>query len=134
VAVVFGGEVIAETPGADRVLETSHRPRYDSPKCDRRAGGLMPSTGAGVCEWKGHARYYGVHAGATIARRAAWGYPNATPRLAAIADCVSIYPRMTDRGVVDTIAIVPHEGGFYGGCATPEIFGPVKGETRAWGW
>jgi uncharacterized protein (DUF427 family) len=109
VAVVFGGAVIAETPDADRVLETSHRPRYDSPKCDRRAG-------------------------AAIARRAAWGYPNATPRLAAIADCVSICPGMTDRGVVDTIAVVRHEGSFYGGCATPEIFGPVKGETGAWGW
>ncbi len=134
VVVVCGGEVIAETRGAYRVLETSHPPGYYIPQCDWRAGALVPCPGASLCEWKGQAQYYDVHAGNTIARQAAWGYPDAAPRFAAIAGCVSVHPRRMDRCLVDEIAALAQDGGFYGGWITPDIVGPFKGGAGTWGW
>src|SRR5206468_7310937 len=56
-AVVLGGETIAETTRGYRVLETSHPPNYYFPPDDITPGALEPAKGASFCEWKGRARY-----------------------------------------------------------------------------
>ena len=132
--VIFGREVVAETRRAYRVLETSHPPGYYIPTRDWRASVLVPVPGSSWCEWKGQAQYYDVHAAGQTARHAAWGYPEPTPAFAAIADCVSVYPGLVDRCVVDGIEVIPQAGGFYGGWITPDVVGPFKGESGTWGW
>jgi uncharacterized protein (DUF427 family) len=134
VVVVVGGEIVADSGRAFRVLETSHPPGYYIPAGDWRPGALAPAAGTSVCEWKGVARYFDVRGGGTVVQRAAWGYPEPTPAFAAIADCVSVYPALTDRCEVDGVAVTAQEGGFYGGWITPDVVGPFKGAPGSWGW
>ncbi len=134
IRILFGGAVVADSPRAVRVLETSHPPGYYIPIGAWRPGALVRAGGASECEWKGAARYFDVVAGNAIAPRAAWGYPHPTPAFAAIADCVSVYPGLMDRCEVDGVVVVAQEGGFYGGWITPDIVGPFKGGPDTWGW
>ena len=134
VRIVFDGVVVADSPRAFRVLETSHPPGYYIPTTAWRPGALVPADGASVCEWKGTARYFDVVAGDAVAPRAAWGYPRPAPAFAAIADCVSVYPGLMDRCEVGGVAVAAQEGGFYGGWITPDIVGPFKGGPDTWGW
>jgi len=134
VVVVLGGEVIADSRRAFRVLETSHPPGYSIPAADWRPEALVPDAGSSVCEWKGAARYFDVHGGSVIARRAAWAYPDPTPAVAAIADRVSVYPALMGRCELDGVPADAQEGGFYGGWVTPDVVGPFKGAPGTWGW
>ena len=63
VEVVLGGEVVAHTRKALRVLETSHPPTYYLPLDAFVDGALVPAPGSTVCEWKGRASYFDVAAG-----------------------------------------------------------------------
>src|SRR4051812_36363877 len=76
VRVVLGGEVIAETTRAHRVLETSHPPVYYVPLEDVAVGALEPARGRGTfCEWKGAAAYFDVIGGnGRRVERGAWTY------------------------------------------------------------
>lgn len=134
VRIVFGGEVVAASTRAVRVLETSHPPGYYIPIADWRPGSLVPAAGSSACEWKGRAVYFDVTAGGRIAPAAAWGYPDPTPAFAAIAECVSVYPGRMDACEVGGVAVTPQPGDFYGGWITPDIVGPFKGGPGSWGW
>jgi uncharacterized protein (DUF427 family) len=134
VLVSLGGQIVADSHRPVRVLETSHPPGYYIPAADWRPGALVPAAGTSLCEWKGMAHYFDVHAGGTVARHAAWGYPQPTAAFSAIADCVSVYPDLMDRCELDGVVVVGQQGGFYGGWITPEIVGPFKGATGSWGW
>jgi uncharacterized protein (DUF427 family) len=58
IRIEFGGQVIAETRRARRVLETSHPPVYCIPMEDVRGESLERSRRSSFCEWKGRATYW----------------------------------------------------------------------------
>jgi uncharacterized protein (DUF427 family) len=134
VEVVLGGEVVARTTSALRVLETSHPPTYYLPVADFAAGALVPAEGSSVCEWKGRAAYLDVRGGGRVAARAAWHYPDPTPAFAVLREHVALYPGAMDECRVDGEVVRPQPGGFYGGWITSGVVGPFKGEPGTWGW
>ena len=132
--IVFGGIVIAETTEAFRVLETSHPPVYYLPPAAFVPGSLEAAEGGSYCEWKGEAVYWTVRAGAKIAPRAGWSYPNPTLPFAAIRDHVAVYAGAMDACYVGDEAVAPQPGGFYGGWITSDLVGPFKGIPGSMGW
>lgn len=127
--VVLGGEVIAETTGALRVLETSHPPVYYLPRADIAPGALEDSAGSTFCEFKGAARYFAVRGGGKVVRDAAWTYDGGE-----LAGYVAFYAGKMDACFVDDEQVVPQAGGFYGGWITSHVAGPFKGGPGTIGW
>jgi len=134
VEVVLGGEVVAHTRKALRVLETSHPPTYYLPLDAFVDGALVPAPGSTVCEWKGRASYFDVAAGGRRALRAAWHYPDPVPAYAVLAGHVAVMPALVDACFVDGEQVRAQEGGFYGGWVTDRLVGPFKGGPGSWGW
>jgi uncharacterized protein (DUF427 family) len=132
--VMLGGEVIAETTRAYRVLETSHPPNYYFPPDDVRGGALEPSDGTSFCEFKGRARYFTVRAGDRVETSAAWGYDTPSPAFEPITGYVSFYASRMDECFVDGELVTPQPGDFYGGWITTDIEGPFKGAPGTRGW
>ncbi|GAA5155720.1 DUF427 domain-containing protein [Nocardioides marinquilinus] len=134
VQVVLGGVVVADTTRSWRVLETSHPPTYYLPFEAFVDGALRPAAGSSHCEWKGEAAYFDLLGGDRVAERAAWTYPDPTPRFADLMSAVAVMPAAVDRCLVDDEVVVPQEGGFYGGWITSRVVGPFKGAPGTWGW
>ncbi len=134
IEVVLGGQVVARTDAALRVLETSHPPTYYLPMSDFAEGALRPAPGGSLCEWKGQASYVDVVGGDAVAERAGWFYPRPTPAYAEIADHVALYPGLMDRCTVDGEVVRPQPGGFYGGWVTSKVVGPFKGDPGTMSW
>jgi len=134
VQVVLGGEVVADTRRAWRVLETSHPPVYYIPPEDVRRDLVRDAGDGSFCEWKGGARYFDVAAGGIVRPRAAWSYPDPTPGFAAIRDHLAFYAQPMDRCTVDGEVVRPQPGGFYGGWVTSDVVGPFKGEPGTAFW
>ena len=132
--VSLGGDVIAETRRAYRVLETSHPPNYYFPPDDVAPGALVRADGSSFCEWKGRAHYFDVRGGGRIAIRAAWGYDAPSDRFAPIRGYVAFYPGLMDVCFVDDEPVEPQDGGFYGGWITSKVAGPFKGGPGTRGW
>jgi len=109
VVIRFGGQVVADSRDAVRVLETSHPPGYYLPRAAFIEGLLVETPGSSVCEFKGTGRYFDVRVGDAVARRAAWYYPEPWPGY-------------------------EQEGGFYGGWITSRVVGPFKGGPGTLGW
>lgn len=134
VRVEHGGEVIAESRRAIRVLETAGAPAWYLPAEDVRTDLLRPVPGQTLCEWKGAASYFDIVVGGVTARRAAWTYPVPRPGYESIADRVAFYAGRVDRATVDGEHVRPQPGGFYGGWVTDDVVGPFKGEPGTEGW
>ena len=134
VRVVLGGQVIAESARARRVLETSHPPVYYLPLEDVATGVLSPTSRTTICEFKGAARYYTVHGGGRIEENAAWSYPQPSPGFEALVDHVAFYPGRMDECTIDGERVLAQEGDFYGGWITSDIDGPFKGAPGTSGW
>lgn len=135
IRVVLGSEVIVDTRGAYRVLETSHPPVYYVPIGDVLPGALVPAGGHRTdCEWKGLASYYDVVAGGVRAERAAWTYRDPRRGFEVIRDAVAFYPGRMDACYVDDERVQPQPGGFYGGWITSDLIGPFKGAPGTLGW
>jgi len=136
IRVVLGGELLAETTRARRVLETSHPPVYYIPLADIARGALVPSRGRGsFCEWKGMASYYDVTGpeGRRV-ERGAWGYPDPSAGFEQLLDTAAFYPGPMDECTVDGEHVSAQPGGFYGGWITSDILGPFKGAPGTSGW
>ena len=101
VVVVLGGEVVAETTRALRVLETSQPPVYYIPPGDYRRACFRPTANESFCEFKGVARYFDLVVGERAARQAAWAYASPATRYAVLRDCVGIYPGRVDACYLD---------------------------------
>jgi len=131
--ILFGGETVAETSGAFRVLETHHAPTYYLPPDDVTAV-LAPASGRSLCEWKGVASYWDVSLGAVTAHRAAWSYERPGPPFAAIAGFLAFYAHAMHACYVGEERVVPQPGDFYGGWITGNLQGRIKGApgTRHW--
>jgi uncharacterized protein (DUF427 family) len=134
ITVELGGQTIASTTRAWRVLETSHPPTYYLPADCFGEGCLQPTPGASWCEWKGQATYYDLVTASAVAPRAAWTYPNPASGFAAIADAVAVMAARVDRCTVNGEQVVAQPGGFYGGWVTSWIAGPFKGVPGSMGW
>ena len=132
--MILGGETIADTTGALRVLETSHPPTFYLPRGDVAHGALVPAAGSSFCEWKGHAAYLDVVGGGVTAPRAAWFYPEPVAAFAALRDHVAVYPGRMEACFVDDERVRAQEGDFYGGWITDEVVGPFKGAPGTRGW
>lgn len=134
VRIVLGGETIAETRAALRVLETFHPPSWYLPSEAFRPGVLRPAPGGSFCEWKGRARYWTLAAGNVVAQAAGWSYPDPTPAFADLQDHVAVYAGRMEACFVDDERVLPQPGGFYGGWITAELVGPFKGGPGTLGW
>ena len=132
--VVFGGEVVADTVNAKRVLETSHPPSYYIPPEDVRMELLVKAPGRSFCEWKGQAHYYTIQAGERRSDGAAWAYARPTPGFADIRDHLCFYASKVDACYVGDEQVQAQEGDFYGGWITSNIVGPFKGGPGTRGW
>ncbi len=127
VRIVLGGETIALTGDAWRVLETFHPPTYYLPASAFAAGALSPGARTSFCEWKGLARYVSVRGGGRTEENAGWLYADPSPDYAALRDHVAIYAGRMDACFVGDEQVTPQPGGFYGGWITSEFEGPFKG-------
>ena len=134
ITIELGGQVIASTTRAWRVLETSHPPTYYLPRDAFVAGALRPTTGASWCEWKGRATYFDVVAPGRVAARAAWTYEHPTAVFQPIAGAIAVMAAQVDRCTVKGEEVIPQPGGFYGGWITSWITGPFKGVPGSLGW
>ncbi|MEH3142704.1 MAG: DUF427 domain-containing protein [Mycobacterium kyogaense] len=134
IIVELGGQVIASTERAWRVLETSHPPTYYLPASSFADGVLREADGASWCEWKGPASYFDLVTATAVAPRAAWTYRRPTPGFTAIAGAVAVMAAAVDRCIVNGEEVVPQPGGFYGGWINSWIAGPFKGVPGSMGW
>ena len=134
ITVELGGQTIATTTCAFRVLETSHPPTYYLPRDAFLDGVLRPASGSSWCEWKGQASYYDLVTTAREAPRAAWTYERPSSEYSAIAGAIAVMPALVDRCTVDGEQVTPQPGGFYGGWITSRIAGPFKGISGSMGW
>lgn len=134
ITVELGGQLVASTDRAWRVLETSHPPTYYLPSESFAEGVLRPTTGGSWCEWKGQASYFDLVTPSATASRAAWTYRDPTPGFADIAGAVALMASQVDRCTVNGEVVVPQPGGFYGGWITSWIAGPFKGGPGSMGW
>ncbi|MDE8670268.1 DUF427 domain-containing protein [Pseudarthrobacter sp. H3Y2-7] len=134
VIVRFGGQIIADTTSALRVLETSHPPVYYLPLSSFPTGVLVPVEGTSYCEFKGVAHYFDVVAGGALAPRAGWTYPEPTPGFEALRSHIALYPGRMDSCEIDGERVTFQEGDFYGGWITTQIVGPFKGGPGTAGW
>ena len=81
VRVSLGGERIADSTRASRVLETAGAPVVYLPEEEIAAGVLRPASGSSFCEWKGSATYYDVVAGGESGLQRRLGLPRPDPAL-----------------------------------------------------
>jgi uncharacterized protein (DUF427 family) len=136
VRVVLGGETIAESDRAVRVLETASPPTIYVPPEDIRMD-LLINAGDEVhteCEWKGTASYMHAEAGGKRAQRVAWYYPDPKKGFEQLTDYLAFYPRRVDAAYLDEELVTPQPGAYYGGWITEEIEGPFKGDPGSEGW
>ena len=129
VEVVFGGETIASSTNALRVLETGHAPAYYIPLEDVRPEVLTPSPRLSYCEFKGEARYFHVTAGGQRADEAAWAYARPAEGYDVLAGHVAFYPGLMDRCLVGHEVASAQPGRFHGGWVTSDVVGPFIGEA-----
>lgn len=136
VRVLFGGQTVAESVRAVRVLETSSPPTIYVPPDDVRMDAIRPAADDRQtwCEWKGRASYVDVAVGARVAERAGWSYPNPRKDFEPIAGWLSFYPGRVDACYLDDERVRPQNGRFYGGWITDDIVGPFKGDPGTEGW
>jgi uncharacterized protein (DUF427 family) len=130
VRVEHGGETIADSERALRLLETSQPPAYYIPPEDVRLDLLTQHERRTGCEWKGQARYWTVNG----SQAAAWSYAQPAGRYAALRDHIAFYPQKVDGCFVGEERVEPNAGDFYGGWITSDIKGPFKGGPGTAGW
>ncbi len=150
VVVRAGGQTVAETSAAYRVLETSHPPTWYLPPSAVAPAMLRrspaPST---TCEWKGPATYWdvlvpgpeqaggrtdsGAPGGTVMIQAAVWSYERPTRAFRDITGYLAFLPSAFEC-LVDGERVRPQEGGFYGGWITDDVVGPFKGIPGSWGW
>jgi uncharacterized protein (DUF427 family) len=135
ITVELGGETIASTTRAWRVLETSHPPTYYLPRDAFFVEGVLRETsGSSWCEWKGQASYYDLVTEKRVAPKAAWSYLSPSPGFEPIAGAVAVMAGKVDRCTINGEEVVPQPGGFYGGWITSWVVGPFKGIPGSIGW
>jgi len=133
--VELGGEILADSTGALRVLETSHPPTIYVPPADVRLDLLAASSArSSWCEFKGAARYFDAVAGGARSRAVAWAFPDPSAGYEALRDHLAFYPGRVDAAWLGDEQVLAQEGDFYGGWITADLVGPFKGPPGTLGW
>lgn len=131
----LGGERLADSERALRVLETSHPPTIYIPPRDVRCEHLERSDAPmSFCEFKGMAHYLDAVIDGRRHRAVGWCYAEPTAAYAQLTDHVAFYPGRLDAAWLDDEPIHAQEGDFYGGWISAEITGPFKGGPGTMGW
>jgi uncharacterized protein (DUF427 family) len=135
VRVELGGELLADSSRALRVLETSHPPTIYVPPADVRAD-LLQAGAAGTtwCEFKGTARYLDAIVGDGRVRAVGWTYADPAPGYEALRDHVAFYPGRVDAAWLGDERIEAQASDFYGGWISADLVGPFKGPPGTLGW
>jgi uncharacterized protein (DUF427 family) len=135
VRIELGGELLADSARALRVLETSHPPTIYVPPEDIR-GDLLAASGqrATWCEFKGRARYVDARVAGREVRAVGWSYASPSPGYEALRDHVAFYPGRVDAAWLDDERVQSQAGDFYGGWITADLVGPFKGPPGTLGW
>jgi len=135
IRVELGGELLADSANALRVLETSHPPTIYVPPADVRADLLEPSASRATwCEFKGTARYVDARVGNRYVRAVGWAYADPAPGYEALRHHIAFYPGRVDAAWVGDERIEAQESDFYGGWITADLVGPFKGAPGTLGW
>ncbi len=135
VRVELGGETIADSTRALRVLEMASPPAIYIPREDVREDLLANAPGHHTqCEWKGTASYLNAEGGGDRAKHAAWFYAEPNPEYAELEGHISFNAGRVDAAYLDDEKVRPQAGKFYGGWITDEIEGPCKGEPGTESW
>ena len=134
IVIEHGGQIVARTQGAFRVIETSHPPSYYLPTKDIDMSLLHPNNHHTLCEWKGRANYYDMVIGGELIRDIGWAYHEPTPTFQAMADYIAFYPSKMESCWVNGERVQAQEGDFYGGWITSNLKGPFKGPPGSEGW
>ena len=132
--VEFAGELVADTQGGMRVLETSYPPVYYIPQADIRADLLSQGSRHTFCEFKGLASYWTLRVGDMVSVDAAWSYERPSPGYEAIRGHLAFYVGRMDACFVDDERVQAQPSEFYGGWVTYEIDGPFKGRPGSESW
>ncbi len=133
--IEFGGEIIAESSSALRVLETASPPTIYVPSLDVRMDLTQAAGGRTThCEWKGHASYLDIVVNGKVSEAAAFFYPDPKPAFAQLLDHVSFYVGRVDAAYLGDERARPQPGPFYAGWITDDIQGPFKGDPGTQGW
>jgi len=130
VRVTAGGQIIARSDHALRILETAAPPTFYLPLGDIDMGQLSVVPGQSNCEWKGIARYWALSG---QNQPVAWDYPSPSAPFEQLLNYLAFYPGRVDC-FIDDEAVKPQYSEFYGGWITREIVGPFKGEPGTSGW
>jgi uncharacterized protein (DUF427 family) len=133
IVVRLGDHLIADSVRALRLLETASAPGFYLPLADVRMSLLLEAKHRSVCEWKGTATYFDLRLDTATIPLVAWRYREPPAEYFDIVGCVSFYPHKLEC-FVDGERVRPQSGGFYGGWATADIVGPVKGTPGTAGW
>ncbi len=135
VRVELGGELLADSAAALRVLETSHPPTIYIPPGDVRMD-LLADSGARStwCEFKGFARYVDAVLHGRRFQAVGWSYPSPSPGYEELRDHVSFYAGRVDAAWLDDERVRSQPGDFYGGWVTSDLVGPFKGPPGTAGW
>lgn len=133
--VELGGELLADSALALRVLETSHPPTIYIPAQDVRFD-LLRESGLRTtwCEFKGAARYLDAVIGGRQVAGVGWSYPSPSPGYEALRDHMAFYPERVDAAWLDDERVQAQASGFYGGWITADLIGPFKGPAGTLGW
>jgi uncharacterized protein (DUF427 family) len=135
VCVQLGGERLADSVSALRVLETSHPPTIYVPPDDVRWEYLTPSAARETwCEFKGRAGYLDALVGERRVQAVAWRYPDPSPGYEPLRGHVAFYPARVDGAWLDDEPVDAQQSSFYGGWVTADLMGPFKGPPGTLRW
>ncbi|MEM6766295.1 MAG: DUF427 domain-containing protein [Bacteroidota bacterium] len=134
IRIMIGDDILVDTNGAYRVLETSHPPVYYLPPEDIIMNLLAPNSGSSFCEFKGRAAYYDLQWEGKNVPQVAWYYPSPSQAFLPIKGYLAFYAHKVSACYVNDEQVQAQEGDFYGGWITSWIVGPFKGAQGTWGW
>jgi uncharacterized protein (DUF427 family) len=138
VRVELGGETIARTSRAIRIVETAGAPCYYIPPGDCLAVTLTKTDDWTICEWKGIGFAYDARVGGVLVKNAAWSYPEPLTDLGMgyerVAGYFAFYAGKMDACYVGDEKVTPQSGGYYGGWVTANLTGPIKGAPGTENW
>ena len=92
VCVRVGGQMLAATNSALRLIEGRYPPVLYLPREAALPGLLVPNKRRTHCPHKGEARYFDVKLKGQIVRDAAWSYEAPKAEVTAIAGFIAFYP------------------------------------------
>ncbi len=90
----FHGEVIAASADVLMLKEASYKAVAYFPRADVDMTRLTRTNLDTYCPYKGHASYYSLTAGGTVAENAVWTYEAPHPAMASIVERLAFYPNV----------------------------------------